>query len=299
MSHNSEIINNINTEPFIKYFTKNLQTNVSIKVCKSLANLLAIDYKNRLNSTPELTSYLLECFLKIKTQLNDKKIEDESFQTIMSLFITAITPEHITKDDDFRNQEQSQEALINAVISEHFSGLTIEESSYLKILIKDIINAPESKEMMEIVISDPKIFYSMVVSSYKKNKKEKDALRMIYTQLISIVFKNRFREEKKKYVLNKLDYLKNKRDLDQTKDFKATKKTKISSKKIGKSNLKITKQETLTKKQLHTKEKNIVNTLIENKTQNKHAASLEKKDLLEKIKNEKLNKNKNTGSRSV
>ena len=180
-----------NPEAFQEYFLDFLGNNLSESLCRSISNLLAIDYSGRLESAPELKEYINICALRIKKHLGLKVVTDESFSSSMSLFTIAITPERDIDADDAKSQEQSQDALIDSVIETHFVNLSPEEATLIKSLMKELLNGKDGKEMMNAISSNPKLFYSVVVSALRENKKQKEVSEAIHQHLTTIISKNR------------------------------------------------------------------------------------------------------------
>lgn len=181
----------VDPKPFKEYFLKYLGGNLSEKLCASLANLLAVDYAGRLNSKPDLAFHINECTLRIKKQLGLKVVTDESFSSIMSLFIIAISPEkNIDSDESNQSKEQSHESLIDSIITSYFYNLTPEEASLIRALMKEILNSTNGKNMLNVIFSNPKLFYSIVVSAIRENEKLEEVLESLKLHLTRIFLKN-------------------------------------------------------------------------------------------------------------
>lgn len=182
----------VDPKPFKEYFLKYLGGNLSEKLCASLANLLAVDYAGRLKSEPDLAFHVNECTLRIKKQLGLKVITDESFSSVMSIFIIAITPEkNIDTDENNKSKEQSHEALINSIIASYFYNLSPEEASIIKALMKEILNSTDGKNMLNVASSNPKLFYSIVVSAIRENEKLQEVLESLKLHLNRIFLKDK------------------------------------------------------------------------------------------------------------
>lgn len=182
----------IDPKPFKEYFLKYLKGNLSEKLCTSLANLLAVDYAGRLNSKPDLALHINECTLRIKKEIGLKVVTDESFSSIMSLFIIAITPEkNIDTDETNKPTVQSHEALIDSIIASYFYNLSPEEASIIRALMKEILNSTNGKNMLNAASSNPKLFYSIVVSAIREHEKLEEVLESVKLHLTRIFFKDK------------------------------------------------------------------------------------------------------------
>lgn len=181
----------VDPTPFKEYLLEYLGANLSESLCSSVANLLAIDYVGRLESKPDLDFHINECTLRIKKQLGLKVVTDESFSSVMSLFTIAITPERDIDTDDEKAQEQSQDALIDSIIATYFHDLTPEETAIIKSLMKEILNGKDGKEMMIVASSNPKLFYSIVVSAIREKNKLEEVLESVKLHLTQVMSKNK------------------------------------------------------------------------------------------------------------
>ncbi len=189
MKSNMILPDGANPDAFKEYFLEYLGTNLSESLCNSISNLLAIDYSGRLKSAPELKEYINTCALRIKKHLGLKVVSDESFSSAMSLFTVAITPEKDIDTDEDKSQEQSQDALIDSMIATHFADLSPDEVILIKSLIKELLNGKDGKEMMNAISSNPKLFYSVVISALRENKKQKEISEVVQQHLTTIISK--------------------------------------------------------------------------------------------------------------
>jgi len=197
MKNNITLPEGANPEAFQNYFLDFLGNNLSNSLCNSISNLLAIDYSGRLESAPNLKEYINLCALRIKKSLGLKVVTDESFSSAMTLFTIAITPERDIDEDDSISQEKSQDALIDSVIAVHFVNLSPKETTLIKSLMKELLNGKDGKEMMNAISSNPKLFYSVVVSALRENKKQKEVSEAIHQHLTTISSKDRQNEKQK------------------------------------------------------------------------------------------------------
>lgn len=182
----------VDPNPFKEYFLEYLRGNLSERLCISLANLLAVDYAGRLDSKPDLALHINECTLRIKKQLGLKVITDESFSSIMNIFIIAITPERdIDSNESNKPKEQSHDALIDSIIASYFYDLSPEETVIIRTSMREILNSANGKEMMNVASSNPKLFYSIVVSAIRKNDKLQEVLESVKLHLTRIFLKDK------------------------------------------------------------------------------------------------------------
>ena len=191
MNTNLSLPSGVDPAPFKEYFLEYLGANLSESLCSSVANLLAIDYVGRLESKIDLDYHINECTLRIKKQLGLKVVTDESFSSVMSLFTIAITPERDIDTDDDKAQEQSHDALIDSIIATYFHDLTPEETAIIKSLMKEILNGKDGKEMMIVASSNPKLFYSIVVSAIREKNKLEEVLESVKLHLTQVMSKNK------------------------------------------------------------------------------------------------------------
>ncbi len=187
MSKAMELPDGVDPLPFINEITEHLGNNLNGNVSKSISNLLAIDYANRLNSEPDITEYVELCVSRLKKHIGKEVVIEDGFSISMTLFTVAITPERDVSDDNDKGQEQSQDALIESIIGSHFGDLSPEEQANIKTVLKDLLTGKNGKEMMEIVVSDPKLFYSIVVSAIKSQKHQKQVMEFIEDHLTKVM----------------------------------------------------------------------------------------------------------------
>ena len=210
MSTNLSLPSEVNPVPFKKYFLEYLGVNLSSTLCSSLANLLAIDYTGRLNSSISLDTYINECSLRIKKNLGLKVITDESFSSVMTLFTIAITPEKDIDTDDDKSKDKSQDALIDTIITTYFNDLAPEEVAIIKTLIKDLLNGKDGKEMMNVASSNPKLFYSIIVTAVREKNKSEEVLESVRNNLSNALVISKHKDQKQstlKNIVNKLSLI--------------------------------------------------------------------------------------------
>ncbi len=191
MKNNIKLPDNVNPAPFLQSMEINLINNLSRYLINSLSNMLAIDYANRIKHKYEIDDYVEKCTTRLKKHLGHKIVMDEDFSSTMSLFTIAISEAKNLSDDSSRSQNQEQDVLIDGIISNYFSDLPKEEVARLKEVLKTLITSSESRDIMNFISSDPKLFYSIVFASYKEKVLEKERLEFISVHINKII------EEKK------------------------------------------------------------------------------------------------------
>lgn len=186
----------VDPSPFYNELTKYLSYNLIIKLRTSVSNLLAIDYAGRLESEPPLDEHIDVCIGRLKKHLGPRIILNETFSSSMTLFTVAITPEKKVSDDNKQSQEQSQDALIDAVISSHFKDLSPQDREMIKEILRDVMNGKDGKELMNVIISDPKIFYSIVLNAAKAKKQQHEISEFVEMHLMRILSKTKQLDKK-------------------------------------------------------------------------------------------------------
>ena len=186
MKNNIAIKLGANPQPFFELITEHLGNNISANLCKSLANLLSLDYANRLGGAPPLKIYIPTCLKRLKNHLGAQVILDNNFSETMTLFTIAITPEKESADNISNSQEQSQDALIEATISELFSNSTPEERRHIKLVIKDLLNSKDAEDLMNMISSEPKIFQKIIINAIEAKIKTKETSNIVRQHIGSL-----------------------------------------------------------------------------------------------------------------
>jgi hypothetical protein len=186
----------VNPKPFYLYFEEHLSNNLGDTLIHSISNLLAIDYSIRLKSAPELKEYVKLCGSRLKKHLDQKIIFNETFSSVMTLFAIAITPEKQTDEDNDKSIEQSQDAVIESIISSHFGDLSLKEQQIIRLVLKDLLSGKDGKELMSIVLSDPKLFHSTVLSAVQAKKQQQKISEFVVVQLNSILSQSKALDQK-------------------------------------------------------------------------------------------------------
>lgn len=185
----------VDPEPFYLHLDKYLSNNLGEQLRRSISNLLAIDYSLRLKSTPKLDEYVNLCGTRLKKHLDHKIILNETFSSAMTLFAVAITPEK-QDDDNTKSTEQSIDVVIESVISSHFGNLSHAEQQTIRMVLKDLLNGKDGKELMTIVTSNPKLFHTMVMSAVKAKKQQQEISELVGNNLTSIMTKSNVLNQK-------------------------------------------------------------------------------------------------------
>ncbi|MDG1437217.1 MAG: RP853 family protein [Rickettsiaceae bacterium] len=146
-------------------------------LCNSLANLLSIDYTNRLNSTPHIKEYITICINRLHQHLGKSVVLDNDFHEAMSLFIVAITP------DEESHKHNGQNALIEAIIDEFFPDIPDDDRDIIRFIILDLITGKDSKKIMNSISLNKQLFYELIV-------KAKDA--QIEQEKMSLIVRKQF-----------------------------------------------------------------------------------------------------------
>ncbi len=186
----------VDPNPFNLHLDEYLSNNLGVQLRRSISNLLAIDYSLRLKSTPLLDEYVNLCGSRLKKHLDHKIIFDETFSSAMTLFAVAITPNDQSDDENNKSAEQSQDAVIESVISSHFGDLSPEEQQTIRMVLKDLLNSKDGKELMTIVTSDPKLFHSIVLSAIKAKKQQQEISEFVGAHLNSILVQSKALNQK-------------------------------------------------------------------------------------------------------
>jgi len=196
MKNELKLPEGVNPKPFYLHLEEHLGNNFGDTLRRSISNLLAIDYSIRLKSTPELEEYVNLCGSRLKKHLDHKIIFNETFSSAMTLFAIAITPEKQDDEETDKSVEQSQDAIIESVISSHFGDLSHDEQQIIKIVLKDLLNSKDGKELMAIVTSDPKLFHSTVLSAVRTKKQQQEISEFVRIQLSSILLHSKALDQK-------------------------------------------------------------------------------------------------------
>lgn len=187
MKNNIDILKDIDNSTFLNKIKSHLSSNLSNYFSTSLANMLAIDYVNRLKKEPTLDEYAEKCADRLKKHLKHRVVTDETFAEVMTLFAIAITDKKEIGDEVVNTQEKNQDIFIDDLVAAHFSDLSPAEQKNVKEVLKSLLTGRDGKEIMNFIHSDPKLFYSLVFSAYKEKTKQKEMLEAITINLNKII----------------------------------------------------------------------------------------------------------------
>lgn len=175
-----------NYAAFCQKLFGHLSNNLDIILCQSVANLLALDYTNRLNSKPDLKNYINVCIERLKSHLGGCVILGHDFSEAMTLFIIAITLKE-DEEDNIKSQQQSQDALIDSTIDMLFNNLTTEERANIRLVIQELLNGKDGQKILDMIGSESKLFHEIVVNTMKNKIPTQEIPNIIRTQMESII----------------------------------------------------------------------------------------------------------------
>ncbi len=187
MKNNINILKGIDNSVFLNKINSYLGNNLNNYLITSLSNMLAIDYVNRLKQEPKIDEYAMKCVDRLKSHLKHMIVTEEDFSGVMSLFAIAITEEKRIDDELNNEQEKNQDVLIDGLVSAQFSDLSPAELVNIKEVLKALLNGRDSKEIINFINSDPKLFYSVVFSAYKEKTKQKEIMEVVTINLNKMI----------------------------------------------------------------------------------------------------------------
>ncbi len=181
---NNNLITKIGADPqpFFKELIKHLSNNIESDLCQSVANLLSLDYATRLSSEPPLQKYIHTCITRLQNHLKERVILDNNFSESMDLFTVAITPEQ----ELVKNNSKSQDALISNVVNAVFNDLSEEESSTIKIVIKNLLNGKNSKKIINMITSEPNIVKKIITNSIKNKIPNEEITNIVNKNIMTL-----------------------------------------------------------------------------------------------------------------
>jgi hypothetical protein len=169
-----------------KWISENLINNITQEICLALANLIIIDHKIRLNLEPNITDHLNNCLNKIRGFLGQKVIADNNFSVALMLFTVAISPVPTEYDKKENILAQSEDVVVEALINTHFNTASVEERKLLKLILKDLLKARNSHEIMNVMQYEPELFRNTVMNAIKKYQTLADISRNIRSETSKI-----------------------------------------------------------------------------------------------------------------
>jgi len=187
---------NIEIKPFKEALLNSFKHNLTPTLCSSVSKLLAIDYSIRLASKLSPEDHLNNCVSKLRNYLGYKVVQEDDFSTSMTLFSVAISPEINSGNDKSTSQEQSVDEAIETIISAHFGQTSADDQAILRIVIRELLTGENNKEILNFINSDPKIFYSIVLTASKAKKKQKEIAEIAHVHINNILIKSKKIDQK-------------------------------------------------------------------------------------------------------
>lgn len=186
------MLKNIDIATFNEPINNFLINNLTKQTCATLASLLAIDYATRLGSSGIASEYANNCVLKLKNFLKSHVITDSSFSSALTLFAVAISSEDINFHDrnNILNQEASQDAAIDALITMHFGDSSSALQDQIKLVLKGLLANSSVKEVLDYFSSEPQIIKNIVANSLKAGNKQKEINDYALSELDKVFHKN-------------------------------------------------------------------------------------------------------------
>ncbi len=182
-----EILKSDNASLARKWISENLLNNVTPQTCITLANLIILDYEARLNLEPAIQIHLNNCLSKLKAFLKQKVITDDSFSVAIMLFTVAISPTPIEYEQKENIVDKSENIIVETLISTNFNQTTQEERKLLRLVLKDLLKARNSHEIMNVLKYEPDLFRIIILHAIKKYKRPHDIIANIKTELNKIL----------------------------------------------------------------------------------------------------------------
>lgn len=186
------MLTNLKISRFKKPIYQNFSSNIENKTLDTLSNMLAIDYEIRLQDSIDLDVHADQCVENLKKFLKNKKtFKDNDFSSAVMLFSIAIAAEKKT-DHEKDNKIDKQEGLdqvIETLISMHFTGITKEERSRLRFVLKDLLNGTDIAHILNYIHSEPKLIKAVVMSAFKKYQTQIEINNYVKNTLSKIIAK--------------------------------------------------------------------------------------------------------------
>lgn len=182
-----EILGSPNAELVRKWISKDLVNNLTEDTCLALANLITIDHKIRLNLEPDIKDHLKKCLEKLRKFLGQKVITDNSFSVALMLFTVAISPTPVKYDTKENILDKSENVLIETLVNTNFGSVNLEERNLLKVILKELLKARNSHEIINVIKYEPELFRTTVLHAIKKYRTPADIITNIKSELSKIV----------------------------------------------------------------------------------------------------------------
>lgn len=165
-------------------------SNIPLKNCRELASLLAIDYVNRLNSTPPVREYLNICAEKLTNYIGRKVITNDSFTTSMNLFTVAISPEQKVENHEL-SEKQARETALDVIIATTFNDIPANEVANLKDILKSMLSGKDTNEIFEFINNNREAFKALVQNSLKQKHKHDEMVFTLHANLLKAAKKHK------------------------------------------------------------------------------------------------------------
>lgn len=191
-----------NPEIFFQKMHDYLRNNIDSDLCRSVANLLSIDYVTRLNVSPEINTYINICIKRIQKYLGSRIILDHSLAETMELFAIAITEEEGNSGKSAKSQEQLIDAMIESILTESFGDLSLQEKNAMRSVIREIMHNKNKKELLNMISSDPALLKRLIVNTLKIKTPEKEITATVITYLQNLSEKSKNLENQKTNIKN-------------------------------------------------------------------------------------------------
>ncbi|AFB21563.1 RP853 family protein [Rickettsia canadensis] len=168
--NNAIILNNVNTNLFKKDIVNDFVNNLTKSTCSTIANMLAIDYKLRLNSQLEPEKYINKCISRLKNYLGMRVINDDNFSVALELFAIMITSEDKNEQNKNNILEQSQDIIAENLVVVYFGDEKINstEKEKIKNIFKILLKDKNFDKIINYAESHKKLFKASIMYAMKK-----------------------------------------------------------------------------------------------------------------------------------
>lgn len=191
-----------NPETFFQKMNDYLRNNIDSDLCRSVANLLSIDYVTRLNLSPEINAYINICIKRLQKYLGARVILDHSLAETMELFAIAITEEKEDSGKSAKSQEQLIDTMIESILTESFGDLSPQEKNAMRSVIREIIHSKNKKDLLNMISSDPSLLKELIANTLKIKTPEKEITNTVITYLQKLSEQSKNLENQKTNIKN-------------------------------------------------------------------------------------------------
>lgn len=191
-------LNELNPQIFLLPLENMLSNNLPKKSITTLANMLALDYYNRLNSSLEIKNYAMKCAHKLKNYLKNKIIINESFSTLLELFTIIISPDedHGEKKDNILTQEQIYDVIVDLLIAKFLTDVSPADLLKVKSAIKELLTQHNNTDIINYISSEPDLVKNLFHNALNLKEKQNQLNQYIITELDNVLNKT-IRHERK------------------------------------------------------------------------------------------------------